>query len=878
MGTTGQRDQVILSPRKFEAARQPRTAIARTRLLDAVAQMPEARVVLLSAPAGSGKSVLLEQWVAGMRRAEWAWVSLESADEDPVRFWYCVVEAIRRAGHDPAEHTAAVLADGVVEPSVVAAAAVEDIAAATGLQVLVLDDFHLAADVQVEAGVALLAEMLPAGVRLAIGTRSDPKLPLHRWRLRGELCELRAEDLRFRDDEAERLLAGAHGLELDAEDRSRLVSGIEGWAAGLQLAALSLAHGTDVPTLLDRFAATHQPLLDFLATEVLDRQPRWRRRFLQGAACVGEFCPAVLDAVLEREDSSEVLRDLRTDNLFLVPLGHWPGWYRFHHLFGEFLRYDLHVTDPAREIELHRRTGRWMRDNGHPSLAIDHLVAAGDLEDALHVVDANHIAYFDRGRRATVRRWIERFPDDFVAERPERCVVVGIAWMTAGSSADAMRWLRRWSRFPAGSDPGYDARARTVVGPVRLFLGDTHGCVADVEAALGELAAHPWLAYAAARILTYAARACGLAGDLAGADALLDRCVNDPGADPIALEVLAPGMRALVALDQGRLREAEDLATHATAVEPSLEGARPFGIPALVARGLLALERDDLDAADALGDRLRQTASDLGHWIEVVSAYLLLAQVHHSYEDDARALDDVDQARALVREFGMNDVVGQRVDAAEAAVRIAAGDLDRAGAIVSRLGPGWREPLEAQLRLARGEGVEAYACLAAAPEPATQAARIEREVLLALAAGVESERSSHHIGRALAAAEPEGFRRTVLGGGLAPRHRAAVRDLIVAAPRGSRSDYALGLVRGSEPPAPADPRRATSGVELVDPLTPAEQRVLFYLASSLTVAELARQLGVSPNTVKSQMKSIYRKLAVGSRDAAIERARELGLR
>jgi len=353
----------------------------------------------------------------------------------------------------------------------------------------------------------------------------------------------------------------------------------------------------------------------------------------------------------------------------------------------------------------------------------------------------------------------------------------------------------------------------------------------------------------------------------------------DPGADPITLEVLAPGMRALVALDQGRLREAEDLATHAAAVEPTLEGARPFGIPALVARSLLALERDDLEAADALGDRLRQVATDLGHWIEVVSAYLLLAQVHHSYDDDARALDDIDQARELVREFRMNDVVGQRVDAAEAAVRIAAGDLEPAGAIVSRLGPGWREPLEARLRLARGEGVEAYACLDAAPEPATQPARIEREVLMALAAGVESERSGHHIGRALAAAEPEGFRRTVLGGGLAPRHRATVRDLIVAASGRTRSDYALGLVRGSEPHArPARPRGATSGVALVDPLTPAEQRVLFYLASSLTVAELARQLGVSPNTVKSQMKSIYRKLAVGSRDAAIERARELGLR
>ena len=877
MGRTGQREKVILSPRKFEAARQPRTAIARSRLLDAVAAMPEARLVLVSAPAGSGKSVLLEQWVSGMRRAQWAWVSLESADEDPVRFWSCVAEAIRRAGHDPAEHTAAVLADGVVEPSVVAAAAAADVADAAGLQVLVLDDFHLAANVQIEAGVALLAELLPPGVRLAIGSRSDPKLPLHRWRLRGELCELRADDLRFRDDEAERLLAGGHGLVVDAEDRARLVSDIEGWAAGLQLAALSLADGPDVHELLDRFAGTHEPLLDFLASEVLDRQPGWRRRFLQGAACVGEFCPAALDAVLDRDDSSEVLRGLRTDNLFLVPLGHWPGWYRFHHLFGQFLRYDLHVTDPAREVELQRRAGAWMRDNRHPSLAIDHLVEAGELEAALEVVDANQIPYFDRGRRATIRRWIERFPEEFLAERPERCVVAGTAWMTAGSSADAMRWFGRWSRFPRGSAPVHDVRAQTVVGPVRLFLGDAEGCVADVEAAVEDLSAHPWLAYVPSRILSYAARARELAGDLAAADALLDRAVADPGADPVALEVLAPGTRALVALEQGRLREADDLATHAAAAEQVLEGARPFGVPSLLARGRLALERDDLDAAEALGDRLRLAAADLGQWLDVVAAYLLLAKVHHAHDDPARALDDIDQARGLVREFRMSHLVCQRVDAAEAAVRIADDELGPATALVSGLGPGWREPREAQLRLAAGDHGAAYAGLAAAPPPATQPARIEREVLLALAAGAESDRSAEHIDRALAAAEPEGFRRTVLGGDLGPGHRAAVRNLVVAASGRGRSGYALGLVQTSEPPL-RRPRAAPGGVTMIDPLTPAEERVLFYLASSLTVAELARQLGVSPNTVKSQMKSIYRKLAVGSRDAAIERARELGLR
>jgi LuxR family maltose regulon positive regulatory protein len=880
MGTTGQRERVILSPRKFEAARQPRTAITRDRLLDRLVAAGDARLVLVSAPAGSGKSVLLEQWVAGMRRPEWAWVSLEAADQDVVRFWACVAESICRSGHEPAEHTWAVLDDGIVEPSTVASAVAADIAASPGLRVLVLDDFHLAAGVQTEAGVALLAELLPSGVQLAIGTRSDPKLPLHRWRLRGELCELRADDLRFREDEAESLLSGGHDLVLDAGDRDRLLSGVEGWAAGLQLAALSLAGGGDVPALLDRFAATHQPLLDFLATEVLDRQPGWRRRFLQGAACVGEFCPAVLDAVLDRDDSGDVLRHLRSDNLFLVPLGHWPGWYRFHHLFGQFLQYDLHVTDPGRETELHRRAGLWMRENGHPSLAIDHLVDAGELADALAVVDGNMVSYFDRGRRTTIRRWMERFPEDFIAERPSRCVIAGTAWMTAGSSTQAMRWFDRWDRSRQGTDPVYDARAQTVVGPIRLFLGDAEGCVQDVDNGVKEMAAHPWLAYASARIVCFAARAQCLLGDLDEADALLDRAMSDAGADRLTLELLAPGMRALVAIAQGRLRAADDLATHAAAAEQALQGSRPFSVPALLARGLLALERDDLPAAEALGDRLRQAAAELGHWNEAIAAYLLLADVHQANDELERALDDVDQARSLVRELRMGDPLGQHVDAAEAAVRIAGDDLEPAARLLMRVGPGWRDLLEAQLCLARGDADGAYMSLTAAPVPATLPRRIDREVLLAVAAaGSESERSAHHIDRALAAGESEGFGRTVLGGRLGRRHRDTVGNLVVAASRRRRSDYALKLLQVSEPPLQRTRPPTPLGTPvLVDPLTPAEQRVLFYLASSLTVTELAGQLGVSPNTVKSQMKGVYRKLAVGSRDAAIERARELGLR
>ncbi len=886
-GMTGQRDEVSLSPRKFEAARQPRTAITRSRLLDAIARTPDARVVLLSAPAGSGKTVLLEQWVAGLRRPEWAWVSLDAADEDPARFWSCVAEAILRGGHDPAEHTLAALAEGL-DPAALASAVAADMADAPGLRVLVLDDFHLAASTQIEAGVAILAELLPPGVRLAVGTRSDPKLPLHRWRLRGELCEMRAVDLRFRDEEADRLFTGGHGLAIGPEDRGRLVSYTEGWAAGLQLAALSLRDGPGVPDLLDRFAATHQPLLDFLATEVLDRQPRWRRRFLQGAACVGEFCPAVLNQVLDRDDSHELLRDVRADNLFLVPLDHLPGWYRFHHLFGQFLRFDLHAVDPAREVELHRRAGDWMRRNGRPALAVDHLLAGGDLAEALEVVDERVVPYFDRGRRATIRRWIERFPEEFLAADPRRCVLAGTAWLAAGDTGRALRWLGRWAEFPPG-DAALTARAHALAVPTRLFVGDLDGCVGTVEPMQKGLAATPWLPFATARLLPFAAMAHLLRGEFDEARGLLDRAAADPRADATTRDVLIPGIRSLVALGEGRLREAGELAARSGVVEQGGEAARPHAIFGALTRAALAVEHGDFDTADMVAERERLSATQVGNWSAAVLAHLVLAYANHARDDAARALDHVEQAGSFVRRFQMGAPIVAWVDHAEARVRLALGEVDRAAALVAGLPGRRRELVEARVRVARGDDRGAYAVLAEGAGTWPLPLRIEREVVLACAAArSEPRRAEHHIDEALALGEAEGYRHTILGEGAGPRGRDIVRDLVVGAVGRSHSRYAAQLARAAEPaielrPAGARPwtaARAAPGVtlSLVEPLTPAEQRVLFYLASSLTVAELARQFGVSPNTVKTQMKSIYRKLEVGSRDAATERARALGLR
>jgi LuxR family maltose regulon positive regulatory protein len=879
MRTNGRRGHPVLPRDKFEADVQPRTAIARPRLRDEL-DASAAKVILLSAPAGAGKSVLLEQWVGGRPRREWAWVSLEAADQDPVRFWSCVTEALRRAGHDPPVAAEAGLERGAVDPSVMATAAAGELAAARGLRVLVLDDFHLVAGSRVEPGVALLAELLPSGVRLAIGTRSDPGLPLHRWRLLGELCELRADDLRFSDEEADRLFAGRHGLVLATEDRASLLHHTEGWAAGLQLAALSLRDRSGVAELLERFDSTHQPLIDFLASEVLDRQPPWRRRFLQAAACVGEFCPAVLDAVLDRDDSSQVLRGIRADNLFLVQLDQRPGWFRFHHLFGQFLRLDLHAVDPDRERELRCRAGRWMRANGHAALAVDHLVEAGELDPALRVVDSCVIPYFDQGRRATIRRWTARFPDEFLAARPDRCVMAAMACLAGGDPVQALRWLRHWGQFPDGGDPAMAARVPSIAAAARLFAGDLAGCLDDVRTALEDPPRRSWRPFVPSRMLCFAARAHELCGDLVSARRCLDRAAGEPGADATSVDVLGPGIRSVVALVEGALREAGDMVAKVAVAEDAADGGRPYTVFAALTRAALALEHGDPDGAAAAADRVRLAGIDLGMSTLVVDACIVLASAQHARGDAVRALDHLAHARRLVVEMGMPAAVRARADAAEVRVRIDVDDLGRAERLLAGVPWGCRGSLEARLLLARGDADEARARLSARdPAALPLRLRIEREVVLACAsAGTDPARAERHIDRALGLAEPEGYRAGILATGAGARGTEVVRDLVVGAVGRTRSHYVASLARAAEPGHRPVPRSSPGPAAPIEPLTPAERRVAFYLASSLTLTELAHQLGVSPNTVKTQVKSIYRKLEVSSRDDAAARARALGLR
>ena len=348
------------------------------------------KLTLVSAPAGFGKTTLVTEWLAagpgGGRRA--AWLSLDRADNDPVSFWTYVIAALRTVAPGVGEGALALL-QAPRPPAVetVLTVLLNDLGAAAGDIVLVLDDYHVVDAGEVQDQMAFLLDHLPPGLHVVIASRADPALPLARWRVRGELAEVRAAELRFTGEEAAAYLNEMMGLRLAARDVAALAGRTEGWIAALQLAALSMQGRDDVAGFIAGFAGDDRYVVDYLAEEVLQRQPGPVQDFLLQTCILGRLSGPLCDAVTGRDGGKAMLAALDRGNLFLVPLDDRRRWYRYHHLFGDVLQARLLDERPGQVPDLHRRASAWYQQNGEPSQAISHALAAEDFGRAADLVE-----------------------------------------------------------------------------------------------------------------------------------------------------------------------------------------------------------------------------------------------------------------------------------------------------------------------------------------------------------------------------------------------------------------------------------------------------------------------------------------------------------
>jgi LuxR family maltose regulon positive regulatory protein len=418
--------------------------VSRQALLDGLAESLAARMVLVVAPAGWGKTSLLRDWWLAAQDSGAAWLSVGEGDNDPLRFWSGVIAALGTV--QPGTGAAALealVAPRALPPGWVETLLVDELASVPGRITLVIDDFHLITSPEVRAGFQFVVEHLPPTLNLVIAARCDPELPLARLRARGEVVEIRDDQLRFSQDEAERLLTKALGRALPAEEIHALWQRTEGWAAGLYLASLSLrGHKDDHRDgFAGAFAGDDRYIIDYLAAEVLAGQPPQIRRFLLRTAVLGRFCASLCDAVTASAGSQGLLEEIEHRQLFVVPLDNARHWYRYHALFAEALRRELDRAEPGLAPLLHRRASAWHRQHGTIPDAIDHAIAAGDWSDARELIAAHWHEVLDEGLATTVERWLDRLPPEIVVGDAQMCLIRGLLANLVGRPQDMDPWL-----------------------------------------------------------------------------------------------------------------------------------------------------------------------------------------------------------------------------------------------------------------------------------------------------------------------------------------------------------------------------------------------------------------------------------------------------
>jgi ATP/maltotriose-dependent transcriptional regulator MalT len=610
------------------------------------------KLTLVCAPAGWGKSVLLGEWQAAREESRsFAWVSLDRGDSDAVRFWSYVIGALGMI--EPQFGLASLAALPAAGPDlidVVVAPLINDLAASSHRIVLVLDDYHVLRAEGVHESVEFLLHHLPKNIHLAIACRADPPLPLATLRARGEITEVRAEELRFSGSEADELLNGSLGLGLDQREVEVLRARTEGWAAGLQLAALSVRAQEDRRAFIEEFAGDDRQIGDYLH-EVLEDQPAAVRTFLLRTSILERMCAPLCNVLTGVGDGAARLEQVERSNLFLFPLDSHRKWYRYHHLFRDLLRHELAHAHPELVDELHHRAAAWYRDEGEVDEAIAHATAAKDFGGACELI-AQHWrrVVFHLGQVETVARWLDRLPRNWAMGDARLCLARGWIAVLLGRHEEVRECLSAAESCPPAPGPLYAIASSidSAVAQLRathfLLSGDVGRATAAARRVLELEPDHASLGHAVANVNLGAA--LFFAGALAEAAVVLEAgLLRLRGEDWRTAAVISGlGYRAAICADGGRLVEAERTAAETRELIDSWQqGEGAWAAPALQATGKLFEQLGDVAAAEAAFSRAVVLARRGGRRLDLAHALISLARVE-------RRRRKHDAARSFARE------------------------------------------------------------------------------------------------------------------------------------------------------------------------------------------------------------------------------------
>jgi LuxR family transcriptional regulator, maltose regulon positive regulatory protein len=867
--------------------------VHRARLLTHLEQGRQATLTLVSAPAGSGKTTLLTQWLAQSAMAT-AWLSLEPADNEPVRFLSALIAALQQL-HPQIGTTALALLhtpppSPPPTPDIVLEELVLDLFQHLSKDVaFILDDYHVITADSLHRAMTSLVEHAPPQLHLIIATRTDPALPLARLRARGELCEVRAAQLQFLPEETSTFLHAMMGLDLSLEECTLLRDRTEGWIAGLQLAALSLQGRADVQPFLADFSGSHRHLVDYLVEEVLARQEDSVQAFLLRTSILDRFTSPLCDAVTGRNDAEKMLGYLERANLFLIPLDEHRQWYRYHHLFAEMLRMRVQREIGAEgQAALYTRASAWYEQNGMPAEAVEAALSAGDFARAARFIDFDTPLVWSMLmglEDATLRRWLERFPREFLLTDANLCLVYAFS-LNQSETPDAHEVPlavaeRLFQAQGNHTGLGWAYALRALAAAER---GDGTQALTFSQQALPLLPADELLGRS--QLMSCLSAGYQLCGEVAAAQRMVTEARplhQQSGFVPAALaDTIVLGDLLVM---QGRLQQA---ASVYGAVQTAAGKWQGFAILALMGLGKIALERNELEVAEAHLEQAVTLAIKTRDPVLQARASLLHARVIQARGDAERTREawaraeplaqacrylglleqaQAYQVRGWLQQGRMEEVIHwqkacplsydapasypQEVIALTLArVLLAQEETGAASRLVDR----WHRHARAQGRTG---------------------SEIELLVLSALAQQAQGKREQavQLLEPALLLASPEGYVRVFVDEGFP---MVALLSLVLSrwkSKREARSVHDLLAVLQAEQPAHASHSAAVAHREVpLEPFSARERKVLRGLAAGLSNAEIAAELVVSINTVRTQARSIYRKLGVKNRHEAVSAA------
>ena len=902
----------LLETKLFIPPQRP-DLVLRPHLIDLMERGMSGDLIVISAPAGFGKSTLAASW-AQRSQESIAWLSLDEDDNDPARFLSYIVASFQKQfpsfGGD-LQNTLQSSQLPQLEPLLTLL--IQEISSLDSPVCLVLDDIHVITNLAIFETIDFLVRHLPARITLILIGRIDPAIPLSRLRVAGQLTEIRTNDLRFSESEIEEFLNGLKDLNLSSEDVSAVGLRTEGWIAGLQLVALSLQDRSDRHEFIRNFSGSHHYVIDYLIEEVMFMQPEPVQRFLCRTSVLDQFCASLCDATLEIMDSRKILKHLDDSNLFLIPLDDERNWYRYHHLFSDFLEQCLLEDDAELVPDLHMRAAKWYQEAGQVSEAVNHALAAKNYSWAGQLVERNAEALLEQSELAGLMRLVEKLPEVQILKQPWLCIYHTWALRLSGSPYDlvearleAVEEVLESRRLADSNDPrsnnhlevlDEEAKLRCHLKAIRAFqalfredLPEVIRLAQQVQAcAQDDPACQPkdyFLRSSTAFALGWAYR---FSGDLnAATEAFGEATSNALKTGNIYMAAASQCRAAYGQVMAGNLNLAVRNLENAAALATLKDGSKlPVVGYAYVYLGGIYLERNDLEkAGQFLGDGI-EYCERVGYVMDQAVGYVYLARLRIAQGDYGGALQAIQEAEQLNQKMKGYLYLQRWVEDSQVRLWIATGEMKALEKWARNCGLGiqdeynFKRDIEhiilarALVALARAYpeqpyGEEALLLLARILEMAEAAGwmgkAIEILVLQAMAFGTRGDDllALKAIEKALILAEPEGYLRIFADEGQEmehllngfPRRRESsqyVKKLLVDFKSGER------LAFNNSP----------------EPLTKREREILEMLTTELSGPEIADRMNISLTTFRFHTRNIYSKLNVHNRRSAVRLAEEI---